>query len=207
MDADRPGLVPVAADLRELVTDARALAPDLRSASATLPPVARASRTGLPALTSVADAATPLLSSLEPWLASLNPVVRFAAQYQQTLANFMSLTPTGLAARVPSRVGVGHYLRQIGIMGPSSLGFTKARRPGDRGNTYLPPDSFGDEFQRSQIFPSFDCRNAGGEQPAKTTGPDRAPACRVARPLDLLGSGRNAFPHVVADDLRRTPQR
>ena len=134
-------LIPVATNLKPMLTDVRRLAPSLRSFFVHLGPLITVSQTGMPAIRDVVNGTTPLLASLGPFLEQLNPVLTWLSLHQQLISDFLSNLPSGLAATTTSFSGngIGHYLRQFQPVGPETLSFAANRDPANRGNTYPPP--------------------------------------------------------------------
>jgi virulence factor Mce-like protein len=183
-------LMPVATDLGPTLRSVRILAPSLRALFVNLNPLITASKTGLPALASVLDGATPLLGSLGPFLEQLNPILNWLSLHQQLISDFFSIGGGALAAKTTSYSGgVGHYLPQFGMVGGESLAIYPSRLPNNRGNTYPPPvGGQGPELAEHGITASWDCNNTGapgdGSIPA---GTGQIP-CWVAPPLgNLIG--------------------
>jgi phospholipid/cholesterol/gamma-HCH transport system substrate-binding protein len=196
-------LRPVARDLVPTLRDVRALAPDLRNTFINLDPLITASQTGLPALRDLLNGTTPLLASLDPFLEQLNPILQFIELYQAQTAQFLGNPPSGLAAIYPtSGKEVGHYLRQFGPVGPESLTTYQQRLKANRGNAYVGPTSLqGNLFNKSIIFPSYDCNNTGGEHPPVTSGSSPEPGCTVDPPINFQGVMQK-FPQVRADNYQ-----
>jgi phospholipid/cholesterol/gamma-HCH transport system substrate-binding protein len=186
-------LRPAIQDLAPTLHDVRLLAPDLRTLFRRLDPLIAASKAGLPAVRDVLNGATPLLGQLAPFLEQLNPVLSYIAQYQHQTADFISQGAGGLAGKTASvSGGNGHYLRQFQPLGAESVGLYPFRNPANRGNTYLPPLFSADtEAARHQIFPNWDCTNAGGA---------RMPAAGVGPLLGMPGCFTEALPHVSGDN-------
>jgi virulence factor Mce-like protein len=208
-------LEPVATNLKPTLTDVRKLAPSLRSFFVQLGPLIQVSKTGLPAIHSVLDGATPLLASLGPFLEQLNPILTWLSLHQQLMGDFVSNLPAGIAAKTTSFSGdgTGHYLRQYQPIGPETLSFATNRDSANRGNTYPPPlwladpkdFSAGGNHPGSFALPSWDCSNTGaggdGSQAASAgagVSQTGTPACWVAPPLASLLGQSGKFPHLTA---------
>jgi phospholipid/cholesterol/gamma-HCH transport system substrate-binding protein len=209
-------LEPVATNLTPTLTDVRELAPSLKSFFIHLGPLITVSKTGLPAISSVIQGATPLLGSVGPFLEQLNPILTWLSLHQQLISDFISNGAAGLAAKTTSFSGdgTGHYLRQFQPIGPETLSFATNRDASNRGNTYPPPlwlddpkaFSAGGKYPGSYALPSWDCNNTGaggdGSQPTSAGVPSLTqtgtPACWVAQPLASLLHQSGKFPHVTA---------
>jgi virulence factor Mce-like protein len=183
-------LMPVAADLGPTLRSVRILAPNLRSLFVNLNPLITASKTGLPALASVLDGATPLLGSVGPFLEQLNPILNWLSLHQQLISDFFSIGGGALAAKTTSYSGgVGHYLPQFAMLGPESLAIYPTRSPTNRGNTYPPPlAGQGAALSAHGILPSWDCNNTGTGGDGSVPPGDNNVPCWVAAPLgNLIG--------------------
>jgi len=209
-------LEPVATNLKPTLTDVRELAPSLKSFFIHLGPLITVSKTGLPAISSVIQGATPLLASVGPFLEQLNPILTWLSLHQQLISDFISNGAAGIAAKTTtfSGDGTGHYLRQFQPIGPETLSFATNRDASNRGNTYPPPTwlddptafSAGGKYPGSYALPSWDCNNTGaggdGSQPTSGGVPSLTqtdtPACWVAQPLASLLHQSGKFPHVTA---------
>jgi phospholipid/cholesterol/gamma-HCH transport system substrate-binding protein len=196
-------LRPVARDLKPTLRDVRLLAPDLRALFRDLDPLIAASKKGLPALRDTLRGTKPVLAAMAPFLGNLNPILDYLGTYSHQVSDFLGFAAGGLAAKVPtaSPGGVGHYLRQISPFGSETLGVHRTRESTNRGNTYLPP--FGLSSQQTAVndmFPNWDCKNAGGEVPKNTAEPVGGhPACTVAKPIFFQGKTQGAFAHVEGE--------
>jgi phospholipid/cholesterol/gamma-HCH transport system substrate-binding protein len=174
------------------------LSPDLRNLFTNLGRLIDVSKTGLPAIRDVLNAASPPLGSLGPFLEQLGPILGWLSLHQQLISDFISNGAYGLAAKTLSLGGggVGHYLRQFSPIGPETLSFASSRDANNRGDTYPPPLWLADPtvLQKGNL-PSWDCANTGGggngsvsatPQPA----PLGRPACWVAPPLPGASAGK-----------------
>ncbi len=186
-------LEPVATQLGPTLNSVRILSPYLHHFFVSLGPLITASKTGLPAVRDVLLGAKPMLAELGPFLEEFNPILNWLGLHQQLISDFISNGAAGIAATTKSFSGngVGHYLRQFSPVGPDTLSFAKNRSSGNRGNTYpIPlwlanPGVFtaGGQNNSSFIFPSWDCKNVGGDIPANTSPVGGHPACWTAPPL------------------------
>jgi phospholipid/cholesterol/gamma-HCH transport system substrate-binding protein len=197
-------LRPVARDLEPTLTDVRRLAPDLENTFEDLDPLIEASREGLPALKETLDGVKPMLAELGPFLSETNPIFEFFEDYQHPFADFLTAGGWALADTTTSENGTGHYLRQFGPMGAESIGLFRERLSSNRGNSYPNPNFYDlKKGAEQKIWPSWDCRNAGGEKPV-TDGPPGAasPACHVQKPIEFQGLSLQ-FPHVQRADYTK----
>ena len=99
----------------------------------------------------------------------------------------------------------GHYLRQQGPQGIESVAIYPNRLPSNRGNTYLPPlFSTQRDAAEYEIFPNWDCENAGGEKKFVAGNPAQSsPACLVSKPNFFQGRTQGKFAHVNANDYSK----
>jgi phospholipid/cholesterol/gamma-HCH transport system substrate-binding protein len=203
-------LQPVARELRPTLRSVRLLAPDLRRLFRDLSPLVSVARRGLPALRDTLRGASPLLAATGPFLQQLNPILQFLEYYQRSVSMFIMNGSFALWARRPSASGgVGHYLRQVGPIGPENLSLFPTRTATNRGNAYLPPlatNSFG--TQQNGIQPLWDCVPSGGPvrksptPPPSTPGAPGTPPCWLAGPIPT-GDQPRRYPHVTAVNYGR----
>jgi hypothetical protein len=147
------------------------------------------------------NALRPLFRAMDPFLANLNPVIRYLRAQRKTVTDFLINPPHALAGTVP-QTGVpgstNHLLRQISYTSLESLSIQPERLPTNRGNAYLPPNLFTPETIRGGIFPNFDCDNTGeGEIPVSEASPSKAPCFVGADYPASFGGGR--APNLFAD--------
>ena len=193
-------LGPVADDFSPTFRAVQRLSPNLRRLFVNLDPLLTASLRGLPALRKTLDGLRPLFKAMDPFVANLNPVIRYLAYNRATVTDFLSNPPHALAGTV-AQTGVegstNHLLRQISYLSTESLTIQPERLPTNRGNGYLQPYSI-NRFASRGIFPNFDCSNTGeGEIPASQAEVDKAP-CFVASDYPTRFGGGQA-PNLFAD--------
>jgi phospholipid/cholesterol/gamma-HCH transport system substrate-binding protein len=197
-------LEPVAHDLAPTLRDVHAFAPDLRQTFVDLPPLIRASRTGLPAFSSTLRALEPALGSLGPFLEQLNPILEYLALYQFEVSDFISAGGSAIADTTTSRDpnAVGHYLRQIGPEGAEAAVVWPNRLSTDRGNSYLPPLGLAATPKLADfgIFPNYDCVPSGGEVKTNQDSGGSTEGCYVADHLTLQNKLQGRFPQLAAAD-------
>jgi phospholipid/cholesterol/gamma-HCH transport system substrate-binding protein len=195
-------LKPVARDLKPTLRDVRLLAPDLRRLFRDLNPLIDASKKGLPALTETLKGTKPLLAASAPFLGQLNPILDFLGLYAHQVSDFVGNAASGLASHVPSATpgATGHILRQLSPNGQETLGVHRTRLATNRGNTYFNPLALSSQATAAtDMFPNWDCRNAGGPQPKNTAPIGGSPACIVQSPLVFQGKQQGALPHVEGE--------
>jgi phospholipid/cholesterol/gamma-HCH transport system substrate-binding protein len=198
-------LRPVAPQLTTTLRATRRLAPDLVNLFGDLDKLIDASEAGLPALRRTLAALRPLMPRLDPFLANLNPVLRFLLYNKNTVSDFFG-SWSAIGGILPRRSGDPanrHMLRVLSVItgltspSPEALAIYQNRTPNNRGNAYLKPKILGAEniIRRRATFPSWDCNNTGQGEVSAT--PDRA-ACIVQDTYPREWGGR-AFPQVRED--------
>jgi phospholipid/cholesterol/gamma-HCH transport system substrate-binding protein len=200
-------LKPVAHDLRPTLHSVRLLAPDLRRLFVNLDPLIKASKKGLPALRDTLRGLGPgkLLDATGPFLSQFNPIIQFLELYQKQVSDFLNHGESALNAKVSSPTGgIGHYLRQIGPLGPETLSVYSSRPNVDRGDSYPTPGFLtGRPYEQFGIFPNWDCKPSGGETGGGPQSPpgqppnQGTPPCWVAPTIPFQGQDQR-YPHVNA---------
>ena len=224
-------LRPVARDLKPTLRDVRLFAPDLKSTFQNLDPLITVSKKGLPALRDVLKGTGPVLAQLSPFLGNLNPILDWLQYNQHAMADFVgngggALSDVAPLSDAEKKTGaIGHYLRQLGPIGPETIAIYTSRPQAERGNAYLGGIQLqGPNHAKYNIPPSVDCANTGigsfqrPELPTTDapTDPSRTPENsqdqRVGRGpscwVDPLpgSAGPNTIPHIQFKDyLRSTP--
>jgi phospholipid/cholesterol/gamma-HCH transport system substrate-binding protein len=170
--ADKLG--PTVHDLGDLAPDAERLFRDL-------PPLIKASETGLPATQRILKGAEPLFEAAHVFLPELNPILSYFNFRQDTIAGFLTNGSADLSGKGSGR----RQQTQIGIIDARSFQKFMTRPYWERGNSYIEPNA----LQRGAALggiESFDCKAAGGEQPEPNDNPppgkDKTPPCFVAPP-------------------------
>jgi phospholipid/cholesterol/gamma-HCH transport system substrate-binding protein len=167
-------LLPVANDISPTLHSVRELSPKLKSLFIDLKPLIRASHMGFPAAGDFIGGLRPVLDSLDPFLANLNPVIRFLGFYKSEITNFLTGPPAGLAGTlsdIPGQAAPRHVLRQLTYISPESLSVYPTRTSTNRGNDYLPPNVTSDpRTAAAGIFPNFDCNPTKGQPGADAQG-------------------------------------
>jgi phospholipid/cholesterol/gamma-HCH transport system substrate-binding protein len=197
-------LIPPARDISPTLRHVRKLSPPLRRFFGKYKTLIKVSKTGLPALTRTLNGLGPVLEALDPFLANLNPVVRFLSAYHGTVADFIANPTAGMAGTLPELPGqpsARHFLRNQLYTSAESLGIQQERLETNRGNGYLQPFALNGELAVSggMPFPSFDCRNSGGDVAPNDprVGPAFAP-CVTAPEFPSVFGGKQA-PNLFAD--------
>lgn len=146
--------------------------------------------------------AEPVLEALNPFLFELNPILSYLNYQSPQVADFITVGGAALAGTL-NRGGDGgyprHILRQVGLVNPNSFSGMNATRPAsERANAYLAPNAF-NRARAAGILESFDCANAGGEQPDPSEG---SPPCLVAPPTLW---DNNTFPTIEQGEAPVVP--
>jgi ABC-type transporter Mla subunit MlaD len=190
---------PVVRDLRpggrvfgQTLRDTSVLAPHARALFADIDQLAAAAKTGLPAGTSVVNAARPVFQILDPALRQLVPVVQYLGLFKQDLITSFSNLAAATQATAPAKGGGPpvHYLRVVAPFTQEGLVGYGDRQGANRHNPYFTPEPL---RKLSQGLEAFDCRNASAS-PTQA-----APLCKVQTPLEFQGK-RLAYPHVEAEN-------
>ena len=185
---------PVVSDLRpggkvfaSALRDTSILAPRARALFDDVNRLAITSRTGLPAGTSIVNAAHPVFQILDPALRELVPIVQYLGLYKQDLITSFANLAAATQATQPDQPGGDpvHYLRVVVPFTQEGLATQAKRMPSNRHNPYFTPEPL---RKLSQGLEAFDCRNAG-------PGTQAAPPCKVQTPVEFEGR-RTADPHV-----------
>jgi phospholipid/cholesterol/gamma-HCH transport system substrate-binding protein len=199
-------LIPVARDVSPTLRSVRRLSPNLRSLFVDLGELVHVSKRGLPALRSFLGELGPVLDTLDPFLANLNPVVRYLNFYKTNVTDFLASPGAALGgslSKVPGQPAARHALRQLTYLSPESLSILPRRLPTNRGNAYLQPGALNAaNSAKAGIFPNFDCNPSGGQRLAgdgksPEVGESFAP-CVVADPFPGEFGGKQA-PTLFAD--------
>ena len=169
-------LIPVARDLSPTLQSVRELSPHLRSLFVDLDELERVSEAGLPALRRFLTGLTPVLDSLDPFLANLNPVIRYLEFQKQTVTDFLVGPASALSGSYEPVAGdpaPRRGLRQLSYLGQEALGVWPSRLATNRGNGYLEPGVLnGFSSAKNGIFPNFDCKNTDYQQGAPPDSQD-----------------------------------
>jgi phospholipid/cholesterol/gamma-HCH transport system substrate-binding protein len=157
-------LRPVARDLSPTLRDVRRLAPEARLLFQNFNPWIDAARTGFPSLASFVKELRPVMDGLDPFLANLNPVVRWLDYQAPVVDDFLANPSSSTADFLPFEANQQaplHLSRQMTIVTAETLSIFQSRLATNRGNGYLQPYGIGN-FKSStdaEIFPSHDCNN------------------------------------------------
>jgi ABC-type transporter Mla subunit MlaD len=185
-------LRPAARALGPTLTDAVALAPELKGLFRDVDRVIDVSTTALPAATEFVDAARPVFQILTPTLVELKPVVEFLEPNKR---EFVTQWANIAASNQGSQVGADgrriHFIRALVPMTAEGLVANDQRFGTNRHNPYFAPGALA---KLSQGLEAFDCTNAGNRSPPG----QQAPPCKEQAPPAFQGRTQ-AFPHVRAE--------
>ncbi len=169
-------LIPVARDLSPTLKSVRELAPHLRNLFVDLDDLQRVSETGLPAVRKFLGGLAPVLDSLDPFLANLNPVIRYLEFQKASITDFLVGPAAALSGSYEPVAGdpaPRRGLRQLGYLGQEAFGLWPSRLATNRGNGYLEPGVLnGYSSAKNGIFPNFDCKNTDYRQGAPADAQD-----------------------------------
>jgi phospholipid/cholesterol/gamma-HCH transport system substrate-binding protein len=191
-------LRPVAPLVRPGLVEASKLAPELEALFRATPPVQRAAKTGLPAITRILDATPPLLDVVYRAARDLGPTLELLLQYRREIAAAFANVAAATNAYTTAPDGRPyHYLRtMIPLNNEAGYGFPQ-RQPTNRHNPYLAPGAQ-DQYLTGGLK-AWDCRNLSNPQTVPVLPPGTGPPpCLVASPWTFRGKTRS-FPHVERD--------
>ena len=191
-------LRPVAPLVRPGLVGASRLAPELEKLFRATPPVQRAAKRGLPAITRILDATPPLLDVVYRAARDLGPTLELLSLYRREIASAFANTAAATNAFTTAPDGRAvHYLRtMIPINNEAGYGFSQ-RHPTNRHNPYPAPGAQ-DDYLRGGLR-AWDCRNLSNPETLPVIPPATGPPpCLVAAPWKFKGKTRS-FPHVERD--------
>jgi virulence factor Mce-like protein len=185
-------LGPAARSLGPTLVDAQALAPDLKALFGDLDRTVTLSRTALPSLERIVDAAHPVFRILVPTLKQAGPVVDYLGLYKQEIVSTFSLFAAATQGSERGQAGGEplHYVRALVPFTAEGPVIQDRRLGTNRHNPYLAPMAM---LKLGSGLESFDCENAGNPGSGEP-----APPCKVQQPLEFQGRSL-AYPHVEAE--------
>jgi phospholipid/cholesterol/gamma-HCH transport system substrate-binding protein len=184
----------VAPKIPPTLRDLYALAPDAQALFRDLDRVITVSRTALPALTGIVQAARPLVRVLHPVGRELVPVVQYLALYRSELVTAWADVAAATQATFAAPGGPPiHYLRVLIPVNQEAFVSQARRLPSNRHNSYLAPRGL-DRLPTG--LHAFDCQNLSNPETVPALGP--VPPCVVQTP-PLVQGRRTAFPQLRRD--------
>jgi virulence factor Mce-like protein len=194
-------LRPVAPQVRPLLDDTAALAPDLDRLFRDVDPVVARARTGLPALTRTLDAARPLVGRLDPLARDLGPIARFVQAYRlELMQSFMNVAAaTNAKAKSPGADRALPYLRVLPpVWGENLVQAQGRRQPSNRSNPY--PEPGAQRKLEQGGLEAYSCAHTKNPQTTPLLG--SAPGCVEQGPWEFDGRSA-AFPRLERDPQDR----
>jgi phospholipid/cholesterol/gamma-HCH transport system substrate-binding protein len=181
-------LLPVANDISPTLRSVRQLSPELENLFRDLDPLIDAGERGLPALERLLgpEGLRPLMDALDPFLANLNPAVRWLRYYRKTVTDFLATPGVALSHAAQPFPGYDppaplHYLPQVPYSSAETLAVYPNRLSTNRGNAYPSPNYLQNPTTAARgIFPNFDCKNLDYNPSSQDT--DENPLYRDPRP-------------------------
>jgi phospholipid/cholesterol/gamma-HCH transport system substrate-binding protein len=104
---------------------------------------------------------SPVLDRLDPFLANLNPILRYLTFNKKNVTDFLGapgFAHAGVLPDSPDDPAPRHALRIISNISTETLSIWPQRLRTNRGNTYLAPGALS-RIATDGIFPNFDCKN------------------------------------------------
>ena len=175
---------------------ARCSRPDLRRLFHNLDPLIKVSKTGLPALRDMLRGLDAGCSARRgPFLSQLNPILQYLELNQHQVSRLHRQRQGRLAATTASATGgIGHYLRQIGPIGPETVGvYSDAAE--HRPRQHLPHADVHlrqADCEQNGIFPNWDCKPTRRRGPG-VAQPAGGPAARPGHAA-VLGRAHDSLP-------------
>ena len=192
-------LRPAARQLSPTLISAAKLAPNLKALFQDIRPLVKASKRGLPAVSSFLDSTRPVLAQADPFLRSLNPFLDWVGLYKHEAAAFFALDTaatqaTGAVCDKPTQRCTSadnskqvHYLRTTNPVNPEALAAYPKRIASNRNNPYFQPLGYLDLARGGlKVFGTYLC----------TTNP----VPTVVQTIDPLLPGVGALTNLISPD-------
>jgi ABC-type transporter Mla subunit MlaD len=160
---------PVAPKVRPALAAINGAAPEVEALLADFGRLAPLAQRGLPAAGSLVSSLSPFMDTLEPVARNVNPIVNYIAAYRRELAGAAANVAASAKGRAPGVNGEPKpYLRTIVPLSPEGRTGRSERLPSNRHAAYMAP---GGLDRLAEGLPSASCAHAG---PSETS----APPCR-----------------------------
>jgi hypothetical protein len=176
-------LRPAARQLSPTLISTAKLAPNLKALFEDIHPLVKASKRGLPAVSSFLDSTRPVLAQVDPFLRSLNPFLDWVGLYKHEAAAFFALdtaatqatlgtcaTPVQACTNVDNSKQV-HYLRTTNPVNPEALAAYPKRISTNRSNPYFAPLGYKDLPTGLKVFGTYLCTTNPVPTVTQTTDP------------------------------------
>jgi phospholipid/cholesterol/gamma-HCH transport system substrate-binding protein len=163
-------LRPAARQLSPTLIASAKLAPNLKALFQDIHPLVRASKRGLPAVSSFLDSTRPVLAQADPFLRSLNPFLDWLGLYKHEAAAFFALDTAATQATAAvcdkpvqrctsaNNSKQVHYLRTTNPVNPEALATYPKRIASNRSNPYFQPLGYLDLARGGlKVFGSYLC--------------------------------------------------
>jgi virulence factor Mce-like protein len=174
-------LRPAARQLSPTLIALADLAPNLRGLFTDLDPLTKASKKGLPAISTVLNQTRPVLAQLDPFLRNINPFLDWLGLYKHEAAAFFALDSAATqatgkicATNVATCTGGTksvHYLRTSNPINPEALAAYPYRIASNRSNPYFRPLGYNDLPSGLKVFGSYLCTTNPDPTVVNTTDP------------------------------------
>jgi phospholipid/cholesterol/gamma-HCH transport system substrate-binding protein len=211
-------LRPAAVQLSPTLVQLKALAPDLLGLFSDLDPLVKVSKKGLPATSTFLNELRPLLDATDPFLRTLNPMLKWIGLYKHEITAFFA---NDVAATQASSLGADqktqlHYLRSSNPLNPENLAIYPKRISSNRSNPYVAP--LGYKTLPNKVFGTYTCTNNQVPPLSPTTpsvlpqslvdlvnqfaynnGNVVAPPCDPQTPLGQLVGQSGVYPHITEE--------
>jgi phospholipid/cholesterol/gamma-HCH transport system substrate-binding protein len=157
-------LRPFEEKLTPLLQAVKPFTPPFNSLLTSLGPLAKAAKTGLPAVKKELNLTVPLLGATSPVLHNLNPFFQYLSQYvpelQALFANGTAATQTHEKNKNILGGPQQHVLKVMNDITPEGLAVYGQRIGTNRANAYPQPGAFGSLAGGLSVFSSASCANS-----------------------------------------------
>jgi phospholipid/cholesterol/gamma-HCH transport system substrate-binding protein len=157
-------LRPFEEKLTPLLQAVKPFTPPFNSLLTSLGPLAKAAKTGLPAVKKELDLTTPLIAATSSALRNFNPFFQYLSQYvpelQALFANGTAATQTHEKNKNIPGGPQQHFLKAMQVLTPEGLSTYQQRIGTNRANAYPQPGAFGSLASGLSVFSSASCANS-----------------------------------------------